>query len=231
MTAVLLSLLLAGPVPCAAAPDPAACSVFIRYGSAAGSGTCVACEGGHSLVLTNAHVCPDQGVRVAVDAGGKTYQGFVVYSEGAARGADLAAVFVWGELPAARLADAEPAVGCAVCQYGHPWHRNGGLMPKTGTFLGVAPFREQSGERVVETTVVSESGDSGSGVFVGSELVAVTWGGSGGRACCVPLAAVRRVLGHVARGLGDHFPRLKDRLATEAPRMPAPAPVRIVGGS
>lgn len=215
------------PVPCdarAAAPtaDPAASAVVVRGGNAAGSGVVVHCEGGRSLVLTNRHVVEATGPAVVVVCGGKSHPGRLA---GVGRPGDVAAVVVDAELPACPLADAEPAAGAELVQYGSPWHAGGRLLPKAGRLLPPRPGVRWD----VATTIATESGESGAGVFRGGRVVAVTHGHVGtpemrGPGLHVRLGTLRVFCASVAAG---RFPRLAERLKASAP---APAPAGMPGG-
>lgn len=207
--ALLLAALMApalAPESALAADPPASCVVVRRTDRAAGaanlgSGTVVACEGGWSLVLTNSHVCPKAGEYAEIALGWKRYRAWVCYAPGEP---DLAALLVRAELPASAPSGAEPEPGCVVYQWGY-----GLQLPALKTGKLTADTAKTAGTRFLTrfTTIDTESGDSGSGVFdAAGRLVAVTWG-SGGAA--VDLSEVRPFLHRVANET-RLFPKLAE---------------------
>ena len=196
----------------APAPRPvvglADCAVLVRCpDGSTGSGWCVACEGGRSLVLTNSHVCGRPREWVTVVHGGAAHRGYVVCSEGRTVGADIAAVVVYAGLPCTPPADTDPAPDAPLTRYGFPWHTQGRLLPKAARFLGFRGSKEPSGAAIVDMTTPSESGESGSGVVAGGRLVGITWGNRGFKGVdevgtMVGLADVRRVCHRAAKANG-----------------------------
>lgn len=234
----LALLLLAGPVPCdaqanvpkPAAADPAKTTCRLRWRTYAGSGTCVACEGGRSLVVTNGHVCPCPGETVMVDtATGKTLEGVCLAASHplagdpsrpdvarCARGPDLSLVCVAGEMPAAELADALPKAGARVEQ----WTMNG---HKAGAVVGFAgSYEAGTGTPIWDDTVPSQSGDSGAGMFAGGKVVAVRFGGG-----CVGLGTVRAFVRAKAAKV---FPELAARVRSDVPEPPQFRDLGLPGG-
>jgi hypothetical protein len=192
--------------------DPAqtTCFVWLHSGGVgqAGTGTCIASEGGKSLVVTNAHVVEGTRAPCVVVNGGKEWRAQVLATarDYSRRDWDLALVVVDGELPVAPVAAEEPAPGERIRIYGFGG-RMGSQGPalKTGAWLG-RTFNADN----VNATNQTISGDSGSGWFNDrGELVAVHWGNNG-RAWGVPLQPVRTFARE--RG-GPLFPRLAAFLA------------------
>lgn len=209
----------AKPAEKKAPADPAASAVGVWCPTGfGGSGTCVACDGGKSLVVTNRHVVEGTplGARVAVTTADGTRHGGTLLATD--RRADLALVLVDAVLPAAELAAAPPPAGTPVRQWGRDWRGQGRPVFKAGVFLGIGRGTV-GGVTITETTIDSISGDSGCGVFdEHGRLVAVNWGGgSGSPQCAVGLADVVSFLRNEAR---LHFPRLAaeldDRRAAKA---------------
>jgi S1-C subfamily serine protease len=178
----------------------------------------VACEGGRSLVLTNAHVVPGAEARVTVTAGGRQYRAkylagskVTTWDNGDGTGGmeiegpDLALLTVEAELPAAELAPGAPGKGDRVRQWGY-----------AGRGASEGP-REKAG-RVTDPaglwgTLDQRPGDSGAGLFDDAgRLVGVSHGRPAGEGevgvVAVPLAAVQKFL----RERAGAFPRLLDRL-------------------
>jgi hypothetical protein len=229
LAAAALALLLATQSS-HAAPDGAAVLVTVETDSTdpdtgesvayseCGSGTVVACEGGRCLVLTNAHVVPGAGARVAVAAGGRQYRAkylagskVTTWDNGDGTGGmeidgpDLALLTVEAELPAAELAAAAPGKGERLRQWGY-----------AGRGAAEGP-REKSG-RVTDPAGMwgpldQRPGDSGAGLFDDSgRLVGVSHGRPAGErevgVVAVPLGAVRKFL----RQHAEPFPQLLKHL-------------------
>jgi S1-C subfamily serine protease len=224
------------PAPAAGAgktTDPARSSVYVHRDlgggrTRAGTGTVVGCEGGKSLVLTNAHVADDPDGAYVVTHAGTAYP--ATYVAGSAvtavtattsriDGPDLALVAVDATLPAAAFAPDAPRPGDRVRLWGFGGRlAEQGAAEKAGEALDAAGYVDPT---FVSTTETS-SGDSGSGVFNDTgELVAVHWGGGDGRAFAVPLGTVRGFLREKARG---SFPQLAGRMGAEPKRTPNAAP-------
>jgi S1-C subfamily serine protease len=116
--------------PAAVAADPSASTVYVHCDRGngtgqAGTGTVIACEDGRSLVLTNAHVVEGPG-GISVTHGKTVYPAtylagskvtYFLYPDRTlglrTEGPDLALVTVDAVLPAAPIADEEPAAGSA----------------------------------------------------------------------------------------------------------------------
>jgi hypothetical protein len=147
-----------------------------------GSGTCVACENGRSLVLTNNHVVsPGKGAdgrfaavtgqAVEVKHGGKRYPARVVAADD---NLDVAAVVAEAELPVAEMADEPVVVGARVS-------RNGIGSGKQSLKV-VATSRPQypSPSMWFLAAGASESGDSGAAYFdEAGQVVAIHCGKDG----------------------------------------------------
>src|SRR5438067_4408339 len=203
------------------AADPARSTVFVHRDlgggrSRSGTGTVVACEGGKSLVLTNAHVADDPDGAYTVTHAGTAYPATYVAGSTVSQsdtdsmrvdGPDLALLSVGATLPAATIASDAPRPGDRVRLWGFGRRSAGeGAVEKAGRALDAAGYVEPT---FVSTTDTA-SGDSGSGVFNDAgELVAVHWGGGDQGAYAVPLGAVRSFLREKAR---ESFPQLAGRL-------------------
>lgn len=197
----------------AASPQDAA--VLVQCGQLGGSGTVVACENGKSCVVTNRHVVrpgppgtppypPGTAVSVTT-ADGRVYNGVIAAT--CREWHDLAILAIDGELPVAELATEEVRPGTEVYQWGRTWYANGRPVPKRGVFRQVNQVVEGP---IWESTITSESGDSGCGVFDASgRLVAVNWGAGNGEQSAVPIGPVRGFLREAGRAL---FPRLAARM-------------------
>lgn len=189
--AAAIAVVLGSALACLAGPEASACQVkhYTRGPEIDnGSGTVVWSGDGRSFVLTNEHVAPDPGRRCEVVLDGHTHPARWLRSDARA---DLALLLVDTELPAAEIASEIPARGTTLRQWGFPPASRCGRRPGPSS----ASAGRRAGLDVFETTIRSESGDSGSGVFEPSgKLVAVCWGGSYGHECCVSLAVVRAFL-------------------------------------
>ena len=192
-TALLLLLLL--PV-FAFAGDPSVSAVKVwclgasGQPTAGGSGVVVASDGKHSLVITNRHVA-ECSTRHQVVAGESTYAARFL---GYAPAADLAGLLVDVGLPAAPIADQVPADGTPLKLYGYPAAGQGKLVVKSGSAAGhqLASVDGRPWTYQFRTTFVSQSGDSGGGVFDGAgRVVAINWGNDGRRSECVCLQDLR----------------------------------------
>lgn len=205
--------------------DPVAACVRVQWKNYGGSGTCIACEGGKSLVLSCNHVFSEGGLGnypldCVVQHDGKTYTAVAVSGD---READLAAVVVEGELPVAEIATQAPAVGAFV------WHRGIGSGGGRGRVV-LVPSPGRGGSWVESSChfaadMTSISGDSGAGVFNQyGQLVAVhngRFGAAGDFARGAPLMPVRNFLRGAARTM---FPGLTARLSTGGTMFVLPDP-------
>ncbi len=221
-----------------AAADPSRSTVFIQRDlgggrGRAGTGTVVACEGGKSLVLTNAHVADDPDGTYTVTHAGRAHPATYVAGSPVRHtsptsmqidGPDVALLAVEATLPAATIAPEVPRPGDRVRLWGFGGRSAAqGAAEKAGQTLDAAAYVEPTFVSDADTT----SGDSGSGVFNDAgELVAVHWGGDGQRAHAVPLGTVRAFLRDKS---GKSFPRLSERMAAdlkaESPRAESPKAV------
>lgn len=229
----------------AARRDPAAASVKVVCarpdGSLfGGSGTVIDLEGPAdrrvAVILTNCHVCPDEGAGVVVF----WPNGRAARAEwlGVAVDEDLCLLAAADQGGAAAPLGPPPAAGAAVTQAGYPGgdgpvRRSGRVVGVHGTYAprhapyASAPLYE------VELRAAdgrgTRSGDSGSGVFdAEGRLVAVVWGGipDTPRTSCVCPASVRSFVAESPAG-ERWFPRLRAALRGAGKAVAAPA--RAVG--
>lgn len=178
-----------------------------------GTGTVVAARSGESLILTNAHVAEDGTKPLSIRTqGGRSYPAKYVAGSRVehidsenirVHGPDLALVSVAAELPVAPVASDTPVEGTAVCLWGYGKVTDGRPAQKTGRTL---PQGDYVGS-IQLTSIPSQNGDSGSGVFnEKGALVAVGWGGGRGTQFCVRLDAVRVFLNPHLKGFGQLGP-------------------------
>lgn len=170
-----------GPGACPKIVDRSPSAVYVSRETGggrtdAGTGVVIACVGGRSLVVTNAHVVPDGSRPLSVYAAGKRHAAKHVASTRLAPDElDLAALVVEAELPAAGAAREAPPVGTAVYQWGF----SGKLPGEAPVFRGGVTVEQgdYTGPKTLRTTIASKSGDSGAGIFTAAgELVGVAWG-------------------------------------------------------
>ncbi|MDB5312640.1 MAG: hypothetical protein JWO38_6842 [Gemmataceae bacterium] len=217
-----------GKCPAAGKPtDPKASTVYVRRDlgggmAACGTGTVIASEAGCSLILTNAHVVEDAARPVTIihETDGQPWSYTATYLGGSSvsttgpgsihvNGPDLCLLSVNFELPAVEIATDLPAPGTPVRQYGF-----GGRMPghKPTEKVGVV-IAPRISSPCLNTTIPSQSGDSGSGIFnADGQMVGVCWG-AGECQYAVRLDAVHAFTVSVLDGRKGWFPRLKERLA------------------
>jgi len=141
-------------------------SVRVWCGDAGGSGTVVFAEPGRSIVVTAAHVIDHPGA-VEVRAGGKPLAAKVLLTD---READWAAVEVAKELPCVVAVSDDVKRGDEVLLVG------GSSVWTKGKVVESIKLGRPGSTRQVETWLLdydSTSGDSGGGVFVRGQLVAV----------------------------------------------------------
>lgn len=183
----LVFAVLMGPVD----PAPTAVQVTVTQGRtvSAGSGTVVHCDGTHSIILTNRHVCPCDAGKIEIVVNGRKLPATFV---GADDKADLAAVKVKEKLPVAPVAAKEPAKGTELRAWGYG---DGKRTAKKGEAIGnVQDAKTAEGVSVYFVNVHPVPGDSGCGLFCPKgHLTAVVWGGNR-EACCVPLPSIKRFL-------------------------------------
>lgn len=179
--------------------------------SESGTGTVIASRNSESLILTNAHVAEDGTRPITVTT--KSGQAFTAkYVAGSkvthtsptsieVEGPDLALVSVSAELPVVPIASELPPSGLPVCQWGYGQQSSDrGPTFKTGKTLDAENYVGQ----IQRTTIPSQSGDSGSGIFnEKGQLVAVCWGGRDGTQFAVRLDAVHSFLEPYLKGSGD----------------------------
>ena len=152
------------------------------------SGTVVRAAGGKSYVLTCAHVYPFTKQLDVIVSGRK----FPAREVKADPRRDLKLLEVDAELTAAPVAAGTPPAGTPVAM-------RGARGPKAGATVGPDVWRGPpsdpvAGQPVLRTTLPSEAGDSGAGVFAAGQLVAVNTGGGGGNQFGIPAPAVRGFL-------------------------------------
>lgn len=191
----------------------AAC-VFVNTVNGGGSGTCVASEGGKSLVLTNNHVVssgrhPDTGWRddvyplvATVTHEKKQYTATAVSG---VRNEDIALVVVDGTLPVALVAERAPAAGTKVYRNG-----SGSGYQVCQVIEPDMSWTQPSMHFVVKG--ISESGDSGAGYFDEKGLLVAVHCGKNttDNPRGTPITSVRTV---VLERTPVLFPRLRARLA------------------
>lgn len=144
-------------------------SVRVWCGDAGGSGTVVFAEPGRSIVVTAAHVI-EGGGKLTVRADGKTFPARVILTD---RNSDFAALEVARQLPCVVAVGDEVRAGDEVLMIGGSSGHSRGK---------VAAFDRHNDRDVILADYDSISGDSGGGVFVRGQLVAVHVGRYGERA-------------------------------------------------
>lgn len=144
-------------------------SVRVWCGDAGGSGTVVFAEPGRSVIVTAAHVI-EHGGKLTVRADGKTYPARVILTD---RNSDFAALEVQRELPFVVAVSDDAKAGDEVLMIGGSSGHSRGK---------VAAFDRHNDRDVILADYESISGDSGGGVFVRGQLVAVHVGRYGERA-------------------------------------------------
>lgn len=197
-------------------------SRHLPTGVASGSGTVVACDGTKSLILTNAHVVENDDFPVTVVHNRRRY--LAKYVTGSAvshpvnpatgqrlirvQGMDLCLLTVDAVLPVAAIAETAPDRDEKLTQYGYGGRADYQSPTTKEGYVSYVPDTDS-----LTSTVPSQPGDSGSGLFNSrNELVGVTWGGmpyAGHQDYAVPLLSVRTFLGFHGGGL---FSRLRGRL-------------------
>jgi len=219
----------AGAEPAFAQPRSTTVYVSRELGGgacAAGTGTVIYAGGGKSLVLTNAHVVENGNTRIFVTpAHGDTryealyWHGSQVSQTGPGtihvHGSDLCLLAVQGELPVAEIADELPAVGARVYQYGFGGRfPNQGPTEKQGQVVHPEGRHAGSGYPLLNTTIPSQSGDSGAGIFdENGRLVGVCWGAGKAGQSGVRLDEVHTFTVVALKETKGPFARLRDRLA------------------
>jgi S1-C subfamily serine protease len=208
------------------ATDPKASSVLVQRDMGngtgqAGTGTVIASENGKCLVLSNAHVVENDARPLFVRKGAKVYPATFVASSRVVptgpgsihvEGPDLALVVIDADLPAVKIADARPAPGARLRQFGYGGRRPG----DEPSFKEGKVTANRYANDYLTGTLVSQSGDSGSGLFNDQgELVGVTWGGTladpTAHVMAVPLPVVKVYVAASTERKGL-FPRLRERL-------------------
>lgn len=214
-------------------------SVRVWCGDAGGSGTVVFAEPGRSVIVTAAHVV-DRGGAVEVRAGGKPLPAKVILTD---RDSDWAALEVARELPAVVAVGDDVRAGDAALLIG------GSSVWTRGVVVRALEVREPGSQQWVDTWLIdypSTSGDSGGGVFVRGQLVAVHVGryGKGGEYARAPrhfAAFCAKAIRHEPVAPSKSAATLKDSPATlnitdcptgTCPLKPSPfaGPVVIQGG-
>ena len=210
---------------CAAKGNPRDSLVRVKCGDGSGSGTVVWSDGNRSLVLTAAHVLT-RGRESLVRAEGKWHRADVLASDA---GADLAALLVAAALPAAAVAENDPAADAEVLMYGVTSLWSKGRI--TGGMV-------LDGRAVYTLGYDSDSGDSGGGVFAGGRLVGVHCGkvGESREAArspyCTAAGPVRKFLAGVLKADGPKAvavaPPKGDPKPADAPKA---ADTLVIGGT
>jgi hypothetical protein len=169
------------PLLHAAEGDPsAACVTLTTYGAAC-SGTCIATEDGRSLVVSCNH-CFVHAVLPGGDLPKASYPlpctvytnagrtKFAAIAVDGGPDVDASFIVVEGVLPVAKMATKAPPVGADV------WHRGLCSTYTRGKVVANPRWAEPKPTDLFRSTCNSCPGDSGCGVFSGSEMVAVNWG-------------------------------------------------------
>ena len=143
--------------------------VRVNCGNGSGSGTVVWSEGGRSVILTAAHVL-GTGTDPRVRGNGRWHKAEVLGRDDAA---DLAVLLVAADLPAIKVAEADPREGDDVLMVGVTSLWSKGRIVGREQFNGSECYLFGCDTGADD---YSESGDSGAGVFVRGELVAVHCG-------------------------------------------------------
>lgn len=204
------------PVPVAEVANyatPYAASFRVRDTGDGSAGSAVGI--GPHLVVTNSHV-------VGHEKGGH----FVVWHSiesgrwkgtciGGNRASDVALIQIDGTVPYVPLAAADPRQGDACQVYGYG--RQGKIRHADGKLLRVYQ-NDATGVDVANLSIMTEPGDSGSGVFTsGGALFAINWGGDdpeAGMAYATPVSYVRQLIQRVCPD---------GRCASASPSRPAPS--------
>ena len=143
--------------------------VRVSCGNGSGSGTVIWSEGGRSVILTAAHVL-GTGTDPRVRGNGRWHKAEVLGRDDAA---DLAVLLVATELPAVKVAEADPREGDDVLMVGVTSLWSEGRIVGREQYNGSECYLFGCDTGADD---YSDSGDSGAGVFVRGELVAVHCG-------------------------------------------------------
>ncbi len=197
-------------------PSGYTCYVWRHNGfvGQAGTGTCIACEDGVSLVITNAHVVEGTDAPITILQGSVSRSGtlLAVARGHGVSGPDLALITVEGYMTPAPIADKAPSVNDRIRMWGYGGttfvrtkDRQNAIYPVMKSGYYVTPW---GGDANASMSTIS--GDSGSGWFNDAgELVGVHWGNNG-QAWAVPLQSVRTF---VRSRIEGRFPRLRAALS------------------
>jgi len=165
-----------------------AISVEAGNSTSYGTGTVVAVEGNKSIVITNAHVVPDNKHPIYITykyIDGEFYKQECTYINGSRvietgptsieiKGPDIAVLEINCRLNPVRIAKDIPSVNTRVKMYGY----GGNLTNQTLKEGKIIPIDGWVGE-YTRLSIQGVNGDSGSGVLNDNgELVAVFWGGA-----------------------------------------------------
>jgi len=201
--ATCILLLIASMVDAAPTTNPATASFRIVVddgsGTSYGSGTAI----GPNLVITNSHVVDHKlgPARVMRTSTGQVWQGRVVAGN---RSADVAVIELAEtvELPYVELGeDPQPGDEVRVFGYGQSGQLAGGAGQRNAKAYGDNATTAE-GFVFFESSVITEPGDSGSGVFDRQgQLVGMNWGGDGTNSMFVPVTCIRKFL----RGVGGRL--------------------------
>lgn len=152
-----------------------------------GSATCIACEGGRSLVLTNNHIfaphvppnqpTPRAAYPIDVEVWSvdwkRKWAGKAVDGVGD-DGGDLALVVVETEMPCVTTAEADATPGTPIWHFGVSTRDYGG---RRAGFVAAPTYSVSQPDNTFRGDIGSVSGDSGAGIFNGDhELVGVNSG-------------------------------------------------------
>ncbi len=178
-----------------------------------GSGTVIASERGRSLIVTNSHVVPDGSRPVAVFIGKKRYDARHLASTPLNPDEpDLALLTIDSTAAVSPIAAAAVPVGTVVYQWGFGGRAAGDTPTlKAGVTVDVGGY---TGPKTLRTTIASQQGDSGSGLFdAAGNLVGVAWGGTNTHQFANKVEAVRS---WVKSNAGEQFPALVGARKVEA---------------
>ncbi len=186
------------------------------------TGVVIQSDGHQATVLTNAHLLTDRPQRITVWPIGhpQPYAASVIAARDP-RETDVAILRIQytGDLPAVPLATADPLNGTPVQSIGYGSSTR--QRPMAGHVVNAG--RWQSGH--YNLTFESRSGDSGSPVFAGGQVVGLVWGNAD-MAFCEPPSKIRRVVETDCRMIGGRMQCQSPgyRVIQSQPAVTAPVP-------